>query len=81
VETHGKQDQSEAAEGQGAGEGGSRDPVGSPLLDPSDAAVKKLIRSAEEAREAELEQFTLNVWRTPETVRTAHLADELAQLR
>jgi hypothetical protein len=40
---------SDTAEGQGAGEGGSRDPVGSPLLDPSDAAVKKLIRCAKEA--------------------------------
>ena len=46
VETHGKQDQSDAAEGQGAGEGGSETPSDSPLLDLSDAAVKKLIRSA-----------------------------------
>jgi RNA polymerase primary sigma factor len=46
VEAHGKQSQGDAAEGQGAGEGGFRDPPDSPLLDLSDAAVKKLIRSA-----------------------------------
>jgi hypothetical protein len=30
-------------------------------------------------REAELEQFTMNVWRTPEVICAAHLANELAQ--
>ena len=30
-------------------------------------------------REAELEQFAMNVWRTPEVICTAHLANELAQ--
>jgi len=30
--------------------------------------------------ETELEQFTLNVWRTPEVICTAHRADEIAQL-
>src|SRR5450830_930781 len=30
--------------------------------------------------EAELEQFTMNVWSTPERVRPAHLANERAQL-
>ena len=30
--------------------------------------------------EAELEQFTMNVWRAPEWVRAAHLANERAQL-
>jgi hypothetical protein len=29
--------------------------------------------------EAELEQFTMNVWRNPEVICTAHLANELAQ--
>jgi hypothetical protein len=30
-------------------------------------------------REAELEQFTMNVWCTPEVICAAHLANELAQ--
>src|SRR5207245_2229683 len=30
--------------------------------------------------EAELEQLTMNAWRTPEWVRTAHLANERAEL-
>ena len=29
-------------------------------------------------REAELEQFTMNAWRTPEVICAAHLANELA---
>src|SRR5262249_2671893 len=31
-------------------------------------------------RETELEQFTMNVWCTPEVICTAHRADETAQL-
>ncbi len=31
-------------------------------------------------RETELEQFTMNVWCTPEVICTAHRADEIAQL-
>jgi hypothetical protein len=30
--------------------------------------------------ETELEQFTMNVWCTPEVICTAHRADEIAQL-
>jgi hypothetical protein len=30
-------------------------------------------------REAEFEQFAMNVWRTPEVICTAHLANEIAQ--
>src|SRR6202165_2333334 len=39
---------------------------------PSDCRLSDL--------EAELEQFTMNVWSAPERVRSAHLANERAQL-
>jgi RNA polymerase primary sigma factor len=45
-ETHGNQDQCDAAEGRGAEEQGPETPPDSPPLNLSDATVKKLIRSA-----------------------------------
>ena len=39
VETHGKQSQGDAAEGQGAGEGGFRDPAGPPTARPGPGLV------------------------------------------
>jgi RNA polymerase primary sigma factor len=77
VDIHGKQDQGDTAEGRDAGEGGSRDPPGSPLLDLSDAAVKKLIRSAKKRGYVTHDQ--INALLSSEEVKSEQIEDILAK--
>ena len=76
MEIHGKQDQGDAAEGRDAGEGGSRDPADGPLLDLSDAAVKKLIRSAKKRGYVTHDQ--INALLSSEEAKSEQIEDILA---